>query len=120
MLLADLAFSSNTLHSLRMITFPDSSFHWKALHGSDISNNLAYLWQLQLYRFLFQCLGFILDLLGTYKGLGSLFQLCPLYHSKLMLIHSTSAAILGCYPMLLASPNLWSLLLQLGFTNSLS
>jgi len=35
-------------------------------------------------------------------------------------IHSTAAAVLGDHPMVLASPIHWGLLLQLGFTSSLS
>jgi len=50
----------------------------------------------------------------------SLLQLCPLYHSKLRLIHSIATAVLGDHPVVLASPINWGLRLQLGFTNSLS
>jgi hypothetical protein len=37
-----------------------------------------------------------------------------------MLILSTAAAVFGDHPMVLATPINWGLLLQLGFTNSLS
>jgi hypothetical protein len=36
------------------------------------------------------------------------------------LIHSTTAAVIDDHPMVLASPIHWGLLLQIGFTNSLS
>ena len=44
----------------------------------DGSNILGYSRKLQLYSFLFQCLGSTYDLLGSSKGLGSHLQLCPL------------------------------------------
>ena len=54
------------------------SFPQQVSHGYDISNILGSPRQLQLYTFLFQCLGSTNDLLSSSKGLGSHLQLCPL------------------------------------------
>ena len=58
------------------------------------------------------------ELLGSSNGLASLLQLCTLWHSKLRLIFSTLAAVLGDHPMVLASPIHWGVPLQLGITNN--
>ena len=83
------------------------------------SNILGSPRQLQCYSFLFQCLGSTHDLLGSSKGLGSHLQhSCSTIGSGWL--YPTTAAVLGGHPIVLASPLLWGLLLQLGFTNSLS
>jgi hypothetical protein len=74
------------------------SFSQQIDHGFGFSNILGSPRQLLCYSFLFQCLGSTHDLWSPPKELASLLQLCPLYHSKLMLIHSTVATILGDHP----------------------
>ena len=69
--------------------------------------------------FLFQCLGSTHDLLQSSKEIRSLLQLCCLYHSKLWLT-PLYWAVLSAHPIGLASSICWVLLLQLGFTDSLT
>jgi hypothetical protein len=92
-----------------------TSFFWGGSNpGQQLSSgNIEWFWdfenfgfprQLQHYTFLFQCLGFTHDHLGSFNGLHyfSNSALCSTLGSGSL--HSTVVGILGDYPMLLSSP----------------
>ena len=97
----------NKLLSLGLVPLPVSRFPQQIVHGSGISNILGSPRKIQCYSFLFQCLGSTHNLLGFSKGLVSLLQHCPRWHSKFRVIHSTVAAVLGDHPMVLCCVCSW-------------
>jgi hypothetical protein len=117
-------YNGNTFLSLGLALLPVSSFSQQVVHGSGISGILGYPRQFELYRILFQRLGSTHDLLGSSKrtwvtspdlpsaALQNLVDSTPL-----LLLFSV---VLVLEIILLESPILWDLPLQLSFTNSLS
>jgi hypothetical protein len=91
-----------------------SSFPQHVSHPSCIFYIFESPRQVQCCSFLFQdstwSFGFLLS-----AGITS-----PSLPSKLRLIHSTTAAVLGNHPMVLTFPIHCSVLFQVGFTNSFS
>jgi hypothetical protein len=106
--------ATNFFFSLGLIALSVSSFPQQVFHSYGISNILGYPRQLQIYWFMFRCLGYSYDFLGSAKWLESLLQICLLKHCRLWL--TPIKCFCCCSQWLLVSLIHCYLLLQLGFT----